>query len=214
VETLNAIPSWLKCAFLAVSLLALPALSPRVAMSAGETPSAEHKLTGQLLVASPEIGDPRFARTVILIVRHDEKGAFGIVLNRPIEERSFASLLDAIGDNGKGVEGSVRIFSGGPVQPEIGFVVHSVDYHREDTVDVDGRVAMTSSSEILHDIAHKQGPKQSLVAFGYAGWAPGQLEAELERRDWFIVAEDPKLVFDEDREKLWDLAMARRTMDL
>jgi putative transcriptional regulator len=214
VETLSASPSWLKCTYLAVAMLILPALASHVARSAGDAPSAEHTLAGQLLVASPEIGDPRFAHTVILIVHHDEGGAFGIVINRPVEERSFESLLEAIGDNGKGVEGNVRIFSGGPVQPEVGFVVHSVDYHREDTIDVDGRVAMTSSSEILRDIAHKQGPKQSLVAFGYAGWAPGQLEAELERHDWFTVPEDPKLVFDEDREKLWDLAMARRTLDL
>jgi len=214
VETLTAIPSWLKYTFLAVIMLVAPGEVQQAAMPAPQEPSAAHTLTGQLLVAAPEIGDPRFAHTVILIVRHDETGAFGIVINHPVEERSFASLLDAIGDDSKGIEGSVRIFSGGPVQPEIGFVVHSADYHREDTVDVDGKVAMTSSSEILRDLAHKQGPKQSLVAFGYAGWAPGQLEAELERRDWFTISEDPKLVFDEDREKVWDLAMARRTMDL
>ena len=95
-------------------MLILPALAPHVARSAGDAPSAEHTLAGQLLVASPEIGDPRFAHTVILIVHHDEGGAFGIVINRPVEERSFESLLEAIGDNGKGVEGSVRIFSGIP----------------------------------------------------------------------------------------------------
>src|SRR5216683_3961793 len=82
-------------------------------------------LTGQLLIAAPTIGDPRFAHTVILMVRHDKEGAFGIVINRPIEERAIASLLEAPGEDVSGISGRVRIFEGGPVQPEHGLVVHS-----------------------------------------------------------------------------------------
>jgi putative transcriptional regulator len=158
--------------------------------------------------------DPRFDHTVILMVRHGAGGALGIVLNRPLGERPLASLLEAIGEKDNGITGSLRIFSGGPVQPEIGFVIHSTDYHRPETVEIDGRVAMTSSREILRDIVDQHGPQKTLVAFGYAGWAPGQLEGELAQRAWFTVAEDTKLIFDEDREKVWDDAVAHRTQDL
>jgi putative transcriptional regulator len=171
-------------------------------------------LAGQLLIAAPTIGDPRFSHTVILLLRQDDTGAFGIVLNRPIEERSIASLLEAAGDHDKSVEGSLQVFAGGPVQPELGFVVHSPDYHRASTLTVGGTVAMTADKQILRDIGHHQGPKKVLFAFGYAGWAAGQLEGEIARHDWFTATGDPKLIFDDDRGDLWDDAMARRTREL
>src|SRR5262249_14834585 len=171
-------------------------------------------VTGQLLVASPTMGDPRFVQTVILMVRHDRNGALGIVINRPLGDRPLAKLLEALGDKEAGVTGTVRIFAGGPVQPDIGFVLHSADYHRADTVDMDGPVAMTSSREILRDIGNQRGPNKSLIAFGYAGWAPGQLEGELAHGFWFTTPQDAKLVFDDDRDAVWDHAMKRRTQDL
>ena len=181
--------------------------------AAAQTPTAA-SLAGQLLVASPSMGDPRFARTVILMVRHDKEGAFGIMVNRPIGERPLAGLLEMLGEKQATVAGTVRIFAGGPVQPEMGFVIHSSDYHRPGTIDVNGRVAMTASREILRDIGSNTGPKQSLIAFGYAGWGPGQLEGELARRDWSIAPGESKLIFDEDREKVWDSALAQRMQDL
>jgi putative transcriptional regulator len=171
-------------------------------------------LAGQLLIASPTIGDPRFDRTVVLMVEHTPNGALGIVINLPLEERPLAGLLEMLGEKNPTVAGNVRIFAGGPVQPTIGFVVHSAEYHRPGTIDIDGRVAMTSSREILLDIGNDRGPQKSLVAFGYAGWAPGQLESEVKRRVWYAAPADPQLVFDEDRAKVWDLAFARRTQDL
>jgi putative transcriptional regulator len=171
-------------------------------------------LTGQLLIASPTMGDPRFLQTVILMVRHDRNGALGIVINRPIGDRPLAPLLEALGENDPGVAGTVRIFAGGPVQPDIGFVLHSTDYHRPDTLDIDGHVAMTSSREILRDIGNQRGPNKSLIAFGYAGWAPGQLEGELAHGFWFTTPQDANLVFDDDRDEVWDHAMKRRTQDL
>jgi putative transcriptional regulator len=171
-------------------------------------------LAGQLLIAAPSIGDPRFAHAVILMIRHDKQGAFGIVINRPIGERSIAALLEATGDDNFGVEGSVRVFAGGPVQPELGFVVHSSEYRRAETLDIDGRVAMTASRQILRDIGHNQGPEKSLFAFGYAGWAPGQLEGELARHNWFTAPEELRLIFDDDRDNLWEDAMTRRTREL
>jgi putative transcriptional regulator len=207
-------PLWCERLALLGAAILLPATLLHAALPAPADAPDRASLVGQLLIASPAMADPRFYQAVILMVRHDQKGALGIVINRPLEHRSLASLLGASGEQDIAVTGSVRIFAGGPVQPEIGFVVHSADYHRPDTIDIDGRVAMTSSREILRDIGNNQGPTKSLVAFGYAGWGPGQLEGELAQRFWFMTPQDTKLVFDLDRDQVWDDAMKRRTQDL
>jgi putative transcriptional regulator len=173
-----------------------------------------HSLAGQLLIASESMSDPRFDQAVVLVVRHDQNGALGIIINRPVQDRPLAALLEALGEQSPTAMGNVRIFAGGPVQPDIGFVVHSADYRRRDTIDIDGHIAVTSSREILRDIGDKRGPEKALIAFGYAGWGPGQLEGELEHRFWFTTPEDSKLIFDQDRDKVWDEAMKRRTQDL
>ena len=175
---------------------------------------AHTSLAGQLLIAVPGMADPRFQRSVILMVRHDQTGAFGIVINRPVTERPLAGLLEALGDTDARVTGTVRIFYGGPVQPEIGFVVHSAEYRGPETIAIEGGLAVTSSREILRDMGSSKGPLKTLVAFGYAGWGPGQLEGELARRSWFLAPADAALVFDEERDKVWDAAMTRRTQDL
>jgi putative transcriptional regulator len=191
-----------------------PATLLHAALSASDAPPQRGSVAGQLLIASPSMSDPRFYQTVVLMIRHDHNGAFGIAINRPVQERSLASLLAAIGDNDSTVEGNVRIFAGGPVQPEIGFVLHSADYARPTTVSIDGHVAMTGGREILRDIANRHGPEKFLIAFGYAGWAPTQLEGELAQGFWFTAPEDARLVFDLDRDKVWDDAVKRRTQDL
>jgi len=196
-----------------VAAILLPATLYAALPTPAEAPEQQF-LTGQLLIASPTMGDPRFLQTVILMVRHDRNGALGIVINRPIGDRPLARLLKALGENDPGVAGTVRIFAGGPVQPDIGFVLHSTDYHRSDTLDIDGHVAMTSSREILRDIGNQRGPNKSLIAFGYAGWAPGQLEGELAHGFWYTTPQDANLVFDDDRDDVWDHAMKRRTQDL
>ncbi|HEY7244222.1 MAG TPA: YqgE/AlgH family protein [Xanthobacteraceae bacterium] len=198
---------------LLAAVLAAPTLL-RAALPGPAEPSPRASLAGQLLVASPSITDPRFYRAVILMVRHDPRGALGIAINRPIEERPLAALLEATGEKNASVTGSALVFAGGPVQPELGFVLHSAEYRRPETMEIDGRVAMTNSREILRDIANHQGPAKVLIAFGYAGWGAGQLEHELEQGFWIAVPEDPALVFDHDRGKLWDDAMKRRTQDL
>jgi putative transcriptional regulator len=198
------------------SRMAVAALFVAVMLLGATTPypAANSSLVGQLLVAAPTIGDPRFAHTVILVIRHDSEGAFGIMINRPIGESSIRSLLEAAGDSDPDITGSIRVFAGGPVQPELGFIVHSAEYRRAETIDVDGRVAMTASRQVLRDMGHRQGPEKSLFAFGYAGWGPAQLEGELARHDWFTTPEEPKLIFDDDRDNLWEDAMARRTREL
>jgi putative transcriptional regulator len=175
---------------------------------------ARPSLAGQLLVAAPWIGDPHFERTVILIVEDGPDGAVGIVINKPIGDQPLASVFKALGQKESDVTGSVRIFSGGPVQPEAGFVVHSADYHRPETVALTDRVSMTSSVAILQDISDKKGPAKSLIAFGYAGWGPDQLEHEIEDRAWGIAEADPTLVFDDDRDKVWEDARSHSTQHL
>lgn len=194
--------------------VSLPASLLNAGLSPPDEAPTHPSLAGQLLVASPGMGDPRFYHTVILVVRHDRNGALGIVINRPVEDRSVASLLEALGQKDTGVAGSVRIFAGGPVQPEVGFVLHSPEYRRPETLDINGRVAMTSSLQILRDIGNRQGPHKCLIAFGYAGWKPDQLEGELRQGAWVTAEDDEKLIFDEDRDKLWEEAMKHRTQDL
>jgi putative transcriptional regulator len=201
-KRLSFITAAMLATVLSAALLAPPAASQR------------SSLAGQLLIAAPNMGDPRFYQTVVLLVLHDRNGAMGIVVNRPLDERSFASVLEAVGESATGVAGSVRIFAGGPVQPKLGFVLHSADYHRGETIAIDSHLAMTASREILRDIANGRGPKQSLVAFGYAGWGPGQLEGELAQRSWFTTPADANLVFEEARDRVWENAMTRRTQDL
>jgi len=194
---------------LAFAALALGALLAPDRTQSAESPRAS--LAGQFLIATPAMRDTRFDRAVILMLRHDQSGAFGIVINRPLGQRPMADLLGA-GDTA--ASGNVQVFSGGPVQPNMGFVVHSTDYRRAETLDVDGRIAMTPSREVLRDIADNKGPAKALIAFGYAGWAPGQLESELARNVWYTAPEDPALVFDDDRDKVWEHAAAHRTQDL
>jgi len=179
-----------------------------------EVTQEDASLSGQLLIATPEMGDPNFANAVILMVRHSKRGAMGITINRPIGERPLAGLLRAIGEDGSGVAGTIHIFAGGPEEAEVGFILHDAAYRTTGTIDIDGRVAVTSSAQILHDIGEHVGPRQYLVAFGYAGWGAGQLEGELAQRAWIVAPADPVLVFDADRATVWDLATARARREL
>jgi putative transcriptional regulator len=177
-------------------------------------PSQSRFLTGQLLVAAPSMGDPRFRETVVVMVRHSRDGAMGLVINRPAGEEPLANLLNVFGDDRGNVTGSVPVYVGGPVQKELAFVLHSTDYRRAGTVDVTGEVAMTANKDIVRDIAGKSGPKKFMLVFGYAGWGPGQLDGELAGNHWYTAPIAPALVFDTPRDKLWELAVERRTRDL
>jgi putative transcriptional regulator len=204
---------WLARPILALAaLLALLANAPPIA---AQQPGEKFvSLAGQFLVATPSMEDQRFARTVILMARHNKEGAFGLIINRPAAERPLSQLLEALGEKGAAVSGTVRLFAGGPVQPELGFVMHSPDYMGPQTLAVDGHVSVTMSLDILKDIGAGKGPQKSLITFGYAGWSPGQLEGEIARRSWTTVPADSKLIFDEDRSKLWDIVYALRIQDL
>ncbi len=200
----------------ALLLLVVLALGP-VAATPGrseEPRAATGSLAGQLLVATPEMQDPRFARTVIYMVRHDASGAQGLVLNRPLREIPLAVLMDQVGMESKGVQGMVRLHVGGPVEVQRVSVLHTAEYMGQGTLLVKDGIALTSDPDILRAIAQGKGPRRALFALGSAGWAPGQLEAEMKTGAWARASADETLVFDEDYDTKWDRAMARRKIDL
>jgi putative transcriptional regulator len=205
--------NWLPRLILLLTAIVAPEILNATQPCCGQIP-VDDSLAGQLLIASPTVRDPNFDHAVILMVRHNQDGAMGIVINMPTEERPLANILEMLGEKETNVTGKVQLFAGGPVQPEFGFVIHSSDYRGPGTVDVNDHVLMTSNSRILRDIGNNKGPKKSLIAFGYAGWAARQLDDELRRRVWFTTPADVNLIFDENREKLWDSAYARRAQDL
>jgi putative transcriptional regulator len=198
---------------LAVVTVTLAAITATPGHSAEPRPGLG-SLAGQLLVATPEMQDPRFARTVIYMVRHDASGAQGLVVNRPLREIPLAVLLDQTGMESKGVQGMVRLHVGGPVEALRVLVLHTTDYTSEGTLPVKDGIALTGDPHILHAIAERKGPRRALLALGYAGWAPGQLEAEMKTGAWVRASADEALVFDEDYDTKWDRAMARRKIDL
>ncbi|MFY9759613.1 MAG: YqgE/AlgH family protein [Xanthobacteraceae bacterium] len=198
----------LRWALAAVAVL-LPAAVLHAALSPEQPDvTGPTSLAGQLLIASPDMRDA-FDHAVILMAQHSRDGALGIVINHPLGTRPIAALLRALGANADGVTGSVQIFLGGPVGPTTAFVIHDAGYRRDRTLDIDGRIALSDAADVLGDIGVGKGPSKSLVALGYAGWAPAQLDDEISRGAWVTMPEDPKLVFDDDRAKVWTDAMAQ-----
>ena len=170
-------------------------------------------LTGQLLVAMPQMEDPRFARSVIFMCAHTAEGAMGLVLNRLVDSVSFPDLLEQLNVNAGPVDQDVRVHFGGPVETGRGFVLHSSDYVQDATLEIDGDTALTATVDILKAIAKGDGPDRSLLALGYAGWGPGQLDAEIQANGWLSVLPDPQLVFDTDIETKWERSMAKLGID-
>jgi len=197
---------------LAAAAIALPAAVLHAALPTDTDTSGRTSLAGELLIATPDMREP-FDHAVILMAQHNRDGALGIVINHPLDSRPIAGLLQALGGDSSGITNSVRIFLGGPVDPNVAFVVHSADYHRDDTMDIDGHVALSDAADVLRDIGLGKGPSKSLVALGYAGWAPSQLEDEIARGAWVTAPEDPALVFDDDRTKVWTDALALSKSD-
>lgn len=179
--------------------------------AAGPVPS----LAGQLLVATPELDDPNFSGTVVYMVQHDEDGALGVVINRVLGAGPLGRVLEEFGlEEGSDSEAEIRVHYGGPVDLGRGVVLHSSDYLQDDPVAVGEFAAFSFSLEALRDTALGHGPRHSLFALGYAGWAPDQLESEIARGSWFTVAADEDLLFDDAIETKWERALARRGVDL
>ncbi len=195
-----------------LSVLSLPGL-PGMGRAAAQSP-ASGELKGQFLVATSELQDPRFVRTVVYMIHHDAGGAMGVVVNRPLRMIPLATLMKDLGLDGQGATGDLRVYYGGPVDPTSGFVLHTTDYTSKGSQVVKDDIAVTTQPEVLHAIATGKGPRKSLFALGYAGWAPGQLEAEIKAGVWVVVPADERLLFDENSDTKWDRAMARRVIQM
>lgn len=167
-------------------------------------------LAGQLLVAMPQMTDPRFARSVVYLCAHTpESGAMGLVVNKLLASLTLDELLSHLNVEPSTSNGSRPVHFGGPVEPARGFVLHSAEYHEEATLAVGDQFGITATMDILRLIGRGEGPRHSLVALGYAGWAPGQLDAEIQANGWLSVAADEGLVFGGDPESTWDRALAK-----
>ncbi|MGG5890032.1 YqgE/AlgH family protein [Falsiroseomonas sp. HC035] len=174
---------------------------------------AEGYLTGQLLVAMPGMADPRFTRTVICLCAHSPEGAMGLVLNQPLDNLSFDELLGQLGLDPVPPARRIRLTQGGPVEGGRGFVLHTADWETEGSLTVQPGLALTASVEILKAIASGGGPRAGLLALGYAGWGPGQLDNELQQNAWLSVPADEDLLFAEQPDQLWRAAMAKLGID-
>jgi putative transcriptional regulator len=169
---------------------------------------------GQLLVATEEMQDPRFIESVIYIVKHDDEGTMGLVINRPLAQGPIDDLLKSFGAEAKGSAREIIIHYGGPVSSRQGFLLHSDDVLLENSIKAKDGIAATSDIKIIQAVANGKGPQQFLFMLGYAGWAPGQLEDELKAKTWAVVSADKSLVFGKDAEKKWREAIDKRQIPL
>ena len=190
--------------------------------TASAAPSARGYLDGQMLIAMPAMSDERFARAVIYVCAHSSEGAMGIVVNQPATNIKFPDLLvqleviPAAERIQLPVEaGDVKVLKGGPVETGRGFVLHSADFFIENsTLPIDEQICLTATLDILKAIASGEGPASALLALGYAGWAPGQLEQEIQQNGWLHCSADPELIFGKDTGTKYDKALRKIGIDL
>jgi putative transcriptional regulator len=175
-----------------------------------DVPEPLEDLTGKLLIAMPDIGDPRFHGSVVFLCAHSGDGAMGLIVNKPMPDVSFAQLLDQLEITRAPTAPDLPICYGGPVELRRGFVLHSAEYHgdRDERLAVDDRFAMTATLDILEDLARGTGPVHALLTLGYAGWGPGQLEDEIRENGWLTADAVPELVFGTQMEGKWEAALA------
>lgn len=172
-------------------------------------------LERQLLIAMPTMGDPRFTRTVIYMCSHNAEGAMGLVINKPYPGLTFPNLLTQLGIEST-AENDIVVRLGGPVETGRGFVLHSTDYMRQGSVKIDESmgIGLTATLDVLRAIASGTGPQRSLFALGYAGWAAGQLDTEIQDNAWLAAPADPDLIFHADLDTLWDRAVRKIGVDV
>lgn len=193
------------------------ALDPGAAgsyLSCMDTENTQLNLTGKLLIAMPSMGDPRFERSVVLICAHSDEGAMGLIVNKPTDEVELADMLEQLSIDHGPQSRQMAVSFGGPVEQARGFVLHSLDYvSMVNTLRVEGVFGLTATLDILEALAKGQGPERALVAIGYAGWGPGQLEDELSQNAWLTCDANMELVFDLPDKGKWDGALKSLGVD-
>ena len=190
-------------------------------IASGDTKGHRY-LDGQLLIAMPVMGDPRFERSVIYLCAHSAEGAMGIIVNRPAGSIDFPGLLVQLDIIKKAEQiklpenaETLKVLKGGPVETGRGFVLHSSDFFIQDaTLRIDHEICLTATVDILKAIAKGAGPKHAILALGYAGWAAGQLESEIQDNGWLHCPADPDLIFDSDIDSKYQRALDKIGIDL
>jgi putative transcriptional regulator len=186
---------------------------PAGAKADASGPAAEGFLTGQLLIAMPAMADPRFQHSVIYMCAHTPEGAMGLVLNRPIVKPTFDDLLKQLSVEPAPPVRQIKLCAGGPVENARGFVLHTNDWTGEGSLKVDSTMALTASLDVLKVIAEGGGPRECVLALGYAGWGPGQLDQEIQQNSWLSVSADETLLFDGEHDTKWRRAFAKLHVD-
>jgi len=193
----------------------------RKAAGVGDNSAARGYLDGRLLIAMPVMGDPRFERSVIYLCAHSSEGAMGIMVNRPAGSIDFPELLVQLNIINKADQiklpenaETMQVLRGGPVDTGRGFVLHSSDFYLDNaTLPIDDKICLTATVDILKAIASGKGPKHAILALGYAGWGPGQLENEIQGNGWLHCDADPDLVFGDDVEEKYTRALRKIGID-
>lgn len=177
----------------------------------GRSPAWFEGLAGRLLIAMPGIGDPRFERAVILMCVHSPDQAMGVAVNRPLDGITLRGVMDKLGVGGAQGAPDQQVLSGGPVERERGFVLHTDDYETLDsTLPIAAGISMTATREVLEALADAdRRPHRSRLVLGCASWAPGQLEGELAGNVWLTAEVEPDIVFDDAHDTKWNRALAR-----
>lgn len=170
-------------------------------------------LSGQLLIAMPAMQDPRFAQSVIYLCAHSPEGAMGLVVNRPVENLTFDDLLKQLSIEPLPPARRIQVQAGGPVEQVRGFVLHTADWMQDGSLRVNEAMALTASIDVLREIAKGGGPRRGLLALGYAGWGPGQLDREISENAWLSVPPDEALIFGADFTAKWRGALAKLGID-
>jgi putative transcriptional regulator len=170
-------------------------------------------LTGQLLIAMPQMRDIRFQKAVLYICAHTEEAAMGLVINKVLDSLTMPELMAHLEVPTERPLPADKVHFGGPVETARGFVLHSCDYVDEGTLIVGHGLALTATLDILRAIGRGEGPRQCLLALGYAGWGPGQLDAEIQANSWLHAPADESIVFDQQHDTKWERAIARLGVD-
>ncbi len=176
--------------------------------------TSHDSLEGKLLIAMPGMGDPRFEHSVVFLCAHSADGALGLIVNKPAHELQFATLLEQLGIDVGNPARDIRVHFGGPVDHGRGFVLHSGEYgSNASTLQVSDAFGMTATLDVLEDIALGRGPESALLALGYAGWGPGQLESEILSNGWLTCDARPEIVFGDNDSAKWTEALASMGVD-
>lgn len=165
-------------------------------------------LTGKILIAMPYLQDPRFSQSVIYICGHDDTGAMGLIINKPLLTVTFKELLEQMDIPVMADSPNFPVHYGGPIEIGRGFVLHTTDYLTETSVIINGDFALTATLEVLRAMSHNRGPVQGLLALGYVGWSEMQVEKEIQDNGWIVIDATPDLVFNQDFDEMWRLAMS------